>query len=592
MLPLVLIMLVLGSTILVGTLAYASTSLNTGRITKNRADQLYAADAGVRWAIWKMTNDTLNIPTIPGESMQYAAPEVNGKTVNVNIDCVGNLSFNMSYRITSTATDQDPDGSATTVEVYTRKGLGLWDFAAASAEGIEVFPNCNAAAASAVVIEGPTIPEVCNENSEPWPDDEWPFDPISIEEFKEYFKLGFDSDPVEENEWLVNDQPIKDDWYVEPPKFEGKNKVQIINKSTSAITAKLGSGESPSEENPEGEWSTVYVENETESAILQIGASMAQNPDSHQFTLDLNRNTIFVEGSIDIGSQCTITNSGCIIATGDISFGPNMDSGPGDFVFVLSLYGTVDFSPNGEFYGSIAGRHIVSMLPGVYVKHTDPPEEGLNFPLDTGAVSTDWSILTWKVERASAIGLMVRTTSLMDGEVGEPYIQTLSAANGSGTYNWTVTNGNLPPGLTMDSAGNITGNPNADGPYNFTVTVTDTDDGATASKELSVTIHPAVSISTPSQYELPDATVDEAYTQEFVATGGITPFSWAITSGSLPDGTTSISYNPDSHVAGINFTPLTPSADQDFVFRVTVYDSLNVSDYRDFLVHVNPAIPP
>ncbi|MFM8349829.1 MAG: putative Ig domain-containing protein [Actinomycetales bacterium] len=48
--------------------------------------------------------------------------------------------------------------------------------------------------------------------------------------------------------------------------------------------------------------------------------------------------------------------------------------------------------------------------------------------------------------------LQVTTTSLPNGAVSTAYSQTLSASGGSGTYSsWSLTNGTLPPGLTLSS---------------------------------------------------------------------------------------------------------------------------------------------
>src|SRR5439155_20025642 len=66
--------------------------------------------------------------------------------------------------------------------------------------------------------------------------------------------------------------------------------------------------------------------------------------------------------------------------------------------------------------------------------------------------------------------LSIRTgSSLPSGTVGTPYSQALSAAGGTAPYTWTVTAGAVPAGLTLSSAGVLSGTPTASGTANFTV---------------------------------------------------------------------------------------------------------------------------
>ncbi len=57
-LPIVLILLVVGGLIIAPTLNHVSTSLNAGRIVEENVRGIYAAEAGVEDALWKLKNDS------------------------------------------------------------------------------------------------------------------------------------------------------------------------------------------------------------------------------------------------------------------------------------------------------------------------------------------------------------------------------------------------------------------------------------------------------------------------------------------------------------------------------------------------------
>jgi len=61
-----------------------------------------------------------------------------------------------------------------------------------------------------------------------------------------------------------------------------------------------------------------------------------------------------------------------------------------------------------------------------------------------------------------------------EGTVSEPYKGVFQASGGSSPYQYVVTSGALPPGISLDSQnGSLTGTPSAAGSYTFTIRVTD-----------------------------------------------------------------------------------------------------------------------
>ncbi|NJD10606.1 MAG: hypothetical protein FIB01_09295, partial [Gemmatimonadetes bacterium] len=134
--------------------------------------------------------------------------------------------------------------------------------------------------------------------------------------------------------------------------------------------------------------------------------------------------------------------------------------------------------------------------------------------------------------------VQVTTSALADGVVGAAYSQTLTASGGNGTYTWVLAAGSgpLPVGLSLSSAGVISGTPTAAGTSSFTVEASSA--GLTASRALSITVVlvlPKVQVTTTT---LPGATAGTPYTQQLAATGGNGTYAWTVSAGTPPQGIT------------------------------------------------------
>ncbi len=141
---------------------------------------------------------------------------------------------------------------------------------------------------------------------------------------------------------------------------------------------------------------TIYVEGNN---ALDIGTSGSPKT----FVLNLNNNALFSEGSIYIGTKTTIIGTGAIVALGDVTFKPNLSSGnTTDFIFVMSLLGTVDFNPSGEFYGAVFGKIKVNLQPNYTITHTTPPPfESFPFPVWTiGGESVSLKYLNYIIRQS------------------------------------------------------------------------------------------------------------------------------------------------------------------------------------------------
>ncbi|MFI6453804.1 putative Ig domain-containing protein [Streptosporangium amethystogenes] len=122
-----------------------------------------------------------------------------------------------------------------------------------------------------------------------------------------------------------------------------------------------------------------------------------------------------------------------------------------------------------------------------------------------------------------------------NGEVSIPYSVPLTVNGGTAPYAWSITAGSLPPGLTLNaSTGVLSGTPTAGGAYSFSVKVLDAlNQGDTRTVSLTIAALPAFTFPAP-----PAGQVGVSYSVPLTVSGGVTPYTWSVSAGSLPPGLT------------------------------------------------------
>src|SRR3984957_19531357 len=147
------------------------------------------------------------------------------------------------------------------------------------------------------------------------------------------------------------------------------------------------------------------------------------------------------------------------------------------------------------------------------------------------------------------------------GEVGVTYSDQLTVTAGTSPFTWSVSSGSLPPGVTLGaSTGLLSGTPTTAGTYPFTVKVTD-NSGLSITEAATVTIIPGPSMTFAAP---PGGWPHTVYGYTLTESGGTSPFTWSVSSGSLPAG---ISLSPSGNLSG------TPTATGTSSFTVKVTDA-------------------
>ncbi|MBZ5586593.1 MAG: Ig domain-containing protein, partial [Acidobacteriia bacterium] len=168
--------------------------------------------------------------------------------------------------------------------------------------------------------------------------------------------------------------------------------------------------------------------------------------------------------------------------------------------------------------------------------------------------------------------------NLPNAVAGVFYNRTLTVSGGAAPYNFQVIGGSLPSGLSLASGGTISGTPNgSNNTMLSTIQVRDSQ-GKVYSKMFAIGMVtsprglPWISPIGP----ISDLTLGGAPSTAFGAYGGVPPYTWAVTAGSLPDGMRLRQYpagrspNTNPNYVEIAGSPLTPGP---FPFTLSVTDS-------------------
>ena len=232
-------------------------------------------------------------------------------------------------------------------------------------------------------------------------------------------------------------------------------------------------------------------------------------------------------------------------------------------------YGSGNPPLTASYSGFVAGENegVLSGSPDLSTTATIDSGVG-TFPITVtqgtlGAINYAFSFSNGTLT-VNCANITLSPVAFVNGRTNVAYSQSITAGGGGAPYDFAVTIGSLPEGLTLSGDGTLSGTPTTTGTNTFTVTATDTN-GCTGSQSYSLRITPPCPDITfsPALFLLPFGRTNSAYIQTISADGGVEPYTFVLASGSLPAGLT---LSPGGVISG---TPTTIGANN---FTIMVSD--------------------
>ncbi|MDR1601923.1 MAG: putative Ig domain-containing protein [Tannerella sp.] len=175
------------------------------------------------------------------------------------------------------------------------------------------------------------------------------------------------------------------------------------------------------------------------------------------------------------------------------------------------------------------------------------------------------------------------TATLPNGLVGFDYDAALTAT-GSPTPVWELASGTLPPGLTLEPAGQLHGTPTTAGTYSFSLTAVNGVNSDTKPYTVEIQATSAPLITAPAAGELAGSgqVRGVAYVPETIVASGFPAPTFSVISGALPAG---LSLHPTTGVISG-----TPTEERYAIFTVEARNSLGVNT-REYIISIVPTGP-
>jgi hypothetical protein len=628
-LPLALILFALGALMIAPLLSFMAGGFkSTDQVYDQAANELYGADAGVRDAIWNMKNNPLEIPQTADDPLFSPSTPINlnNKSIDYSVSFISSFSkiedegetWYKTYKIESTATGAD--GNITTIDSYAIQPFGynnsIFSNAITSGEEIDFKKDCLVVNGEIAYKSGPkpnegyvfydpdgdgdddSLPPADPDLELPSHDDNQKF----ANSHKNIAAKGGDSGPITLTGGNLGPLLIEGNLGIEGC-ITLTGTVYVTGSITfdkGGILNGRGTAIAEGDINCKKE-NTMTADPDTRIVYMSLNGDIDLRKGQNAY------NALFYapEGKIWFKKDQTIYGS--LVAGQGFSTDKNLNITMPDSNETTILPGYIALNPQLQTWdiggnpgigispATLPSCNLNTAYPGQTVTASGGAEPyswsissgalpgGLTLNSSTGVISgtptaaDTFNFTVTATDSTGATGIksysititvltIITGSSLPSGEVGVAYNTPVMAAGGTPGYSWSVISGALPPGLSLGSGGVISGTPtsNTGSPYSFTVQVADSASPAiTATRSFSITIS-GLSITTT---DLDSGWQGIAFSQSLAASGGISPLTWSITSGTLPDGLTL-----NGSTGMISGTPAT-STGSPFSFTVQVADS-------------------
>ncbi|GEM_PF-1186367 len=238
---------------------------------------------------------------------------------------------------------------------------------------------------------------------------------------------------------------------------------------------------------------------------------------------------------------------------------------------------TIGGSASQTFYddgtnGDVTGGDNIFSFSATVPSGTTAGLKTLPFTVTDAQARTNSANLSLLVTIPGCATITLAPTTLPSAVVGTAYTQTITASGGTTPYTYAITSGSLNAGLTLDSTGLLSGTPTAGGTATFTVTATDSN-ACVGFQSYSITAScPTITVSPTT---LPAGLTGTPYNQTITASGGTSPYTFAVTSGRLPS---ALLLASDGSISG------TPDTAATYTFTITATDNYGCTGSKAYSV--------
>lgn len=160
--------------------------------------------------------------------------------------------------------------------------------------------------------------------------------------------------------------------------------------------------------------------------------------------------------------------------------------------------------------GALPAGVVLTKVDGTHATVTGNPAASGSYSFAISATS-GWGVVGTVSYTVLVVEVTTPAGALPGYTVGTPYSEQLTVTGGTGSYSWAIGSGSLPPGLTLDSAGLISGTATQGGDWSLEATVDDGQVICGVDLTLHGTTPPPPPPLTPGERVIPDLECEQPW---------------------------------------------------------------------------------